>query len=486
MPSSTRTNSTFLSKSNFTKEDNGLNIWIRRLPTQINASLLRTRLLPYVQKAGIQHHEFQLHKPRAKGYATMYVVDSMKGDKFLLNMQRFPTNLGLTRYAHHKIEFERHEVQDGGALVRDRIFIEKVEQDAYLKTSMAGIKGIYACCIHNHTAALTKIGLNLDGQSQASSYQPRQQKTFDINTVNCGNWRYDSQESPAYVSEYSSPRLGKLLIGNRSIVVVLATPYSNQWIHRIDFDWNCIDIIYTQQGRLPSLMITCKWAPRMYRNTELEQASTMRRPPMYRFARKKSRMPCLDTTHSKVIGSCFTWEFVFGPGQSLHPIRGLVEHIPDGPTSMRISVKSSHAAKPLNETMRSLNLHLAALQLPFSIKFQAMKLGLNGHLPPNIVEHLLPILLKALESGKSEYHCAEALRKFDRDLPWPGPQTPYKDLDSKAMNKLLQDIVDGDLEDSSTFRAVKRNDTLAMIHHIQITPTGLYLGGPEPEVSQVK
>jgi hypothetical protein len=315
-----------------------------------------------------------------------------------------------------------------------------------------------------------------------SSYQPRQ-KTFSINTVNCGNWHYDSKGSPAYVSEYSTPRLGKLLIGHRSIVVVLNTPYTGDWMHRIDFDWDCIDIIYTQQGRLPSLMITCKWAPRMYRNTELRQVGIARRLSMNRFARKKSRIPCLDTTHSQVVGSCFTWEFVFEPAQSLHPIRGLVEHIPDGPTSMRVSVKSMHATQPLNETMRSLNLHLTDLQLPFSINFQAMKLALSGHLPPKTVDHFTPILLKALQNGKSEYHCAEALRKFDRDLPWPGPQTPSKDLDKKAMNKTLQDIIDGDLEDSSTFRAVKRNDTLAMIHHMQITPTGLYLEGPEPEVS---
>jgi hypothetical protein len=156
MPSSTLTTGNFLPKSNLTEKDHGLNIYIRRLPTQINASLLRTRLLPYVQMAGIQSNEFQLHKPRAKGYATMYVVDSQKGDRFLLNMKRFPTNLGLTRYANHKIEFERNEVQDGGVMVRDRNFIEKVEQDAYLKTSIADMKGMYSCSNHDHAKVLIR------------------------------------------------------------------------------------------------------------------------------------------------------------------------------------------------------------------------------------------------------------------------------------------------------------------------------------------
>ena len=285
------------------------------------------------------------------------------------------------------------------------------------------------------------------------------------------------------MTEYSLPRTGKVLIGHRSIVVVLNSVIDqSKWQFRIDFEWDCIDMIYTQQGRLPSLMITTKYAPRMYRNTEHDLPNMMTSPRNNKFARKKSRIPCLDALHSSIIGSCFTWEFIFEPRQSLRPVQNLVEHIPDGPTSMRISVATICALTPFADALRALNLHMAKKQLPFIINFQAMRLALGGHLPPELVGGLLDYMSKLLRMGKSALHCAEVLRKLDRDLPWHGPQTPAEDLGPKTVMTVLQELMDGDMMDNSAFRAVERSDTLAMVHRMRVTPTGLYLEGPDPEV----
>ena len=295
---------------------------------------------------------------------------------------------------------------------------------------------------------------------------------------------YDQAGGPIFTSEYSAYRPGKVLIGHRSIVVVLHSIYQREkWQHRIDFEWDCIDTIYTQSGRLPSLIITTKYAPRMYRNIEQDESNTPFGMRPNKFARKKSRIPCLDTAHSAIIGSCFSWEFVFEPQQSIRAIQNLVEHIPDGPTSMRISLRSMRSLVPFPTALQELSTQISLLQLPFCVNFQAMKIALSGHVPPKLISILLITMSKALKDGKSEEHCAEALRRFDRDLPWPGPHTPSKEYSFSAMSTLLRSLLDESLLDNSAYRAVKRSDTLAMIHRMTITPTGLYLEGPDPEVS---
>lgn len=118
-----------------TDGDNGLVIFIRRFPAQIIEPVLRARLQPFLGAVGIQSHEFELHKPRGKGIATMHVIHREKAERFLANMKRFPSTLGL--HPRFIVQFERHDRQDGGALVRDNKFIEKVEAEAYLKTSVS-------------------------------------------------------------------------------------------------------------------------------------------------------------------------------------------------------------------------------------------------------------------------------------------------------------------------------------------------------------
>jgi hypothetical protein len=290
-----------------------------------------------------------------------------------------------------------------------------------------------------------------------------------------------------FVSEYSSNKPGRLLIGSRSIVAIFSPIHApNEWSHRIDFEWDFIETIYTQDGRSPSLRISCNYAPRMYRRIEVEQILPRFGALTQRNQKKKARISCLDQEHSKVAGSCLTYEFIFKEHQSFNTIRNLVENIHDGPTSVRIRVKSVMATTSFNVELAELNFWLSRYQIPFAIKFQVMKLVLNGHLPPKDVRSLIPIVKIALKNGRGVFHCGEALRQLDRDLPWPSPQTHYDELAPPALEALLQKLITSNLENCSTYRAIKRNDTLALIHHVRITPAGIYLEGPEPEVSNTK
>jgi hypothetical protein len=305
-------------------QDNGLVIFIRRM--QINDSVLRNRLEPYLLNVGIGRGGFDLHKPKTKGIATLHVTSRIKGELFLASMKQYPSTLSLSRF---RVDFERHENQDGGAMLKDRKFVDTLAAGAYTKMSLdGGMKGkAYVC---SFMAAMTDRGSTLTRwfKSTARAWCTST-KTFNLSAVNCGNWRYGASGSPVFVSEYSSNRPGKLLIGSRSIVAVFSQRYSpDKWAHRIYFGWNCIDMIYIQRGRYPSLMITCKYAPKMIRRVDTEELASPLRAQTLRSQRKKARIPCLDIAHGKVAGASLTYELVLEANQSLRALRNVVEHIP--------------------------------------------------------------------------------------------------------------------------------------------------------------
>ncbi len=138
-------------------QDNGLVIFIRRIPAQINDSVLRNRLEPHLLEVGIGRNGFDLHKPKAKGIATMHVTSRIKGELFLARMKQYPSTLNLSRF---RVDFERHENQDGGALLHDRKFIDRLAADAYTKMPLDGsMKGkAYVC---SFVAAMTDRGSTL-------------------------------------------------------------------------------------------------------------------------------------------------------------------------------------------------------------------------------------------------------------------------------------------------------------------------------------
>jgi hypothetical protein len=114
-------------------QDKGLVIFIRRIPKQVSLSYLQSRLEPHLSSVGIRSNEFDLYKPKLKGVATLYVESSVKGENFLVKMKQYPSTLNLSRFV---VLFERDANQDGGAMLKDRKFIEKINAEAYKPTTL--------------------------------------------------------------------------------------------------------------------------------------------------------------------------------------------------------------------------------------------------------------------------------------------------------------------------------------------------------------
>lgn len=113
--------------------DHGLVIFIHRLPSQVIEAVLQARLNPLLNSVGITWDQYELHKGKAAKIATLFVQNREKGEKFLALVSRFPTTLDLSR---SNVEFQRDRNQDGGVLIRDYKFCQRIEAEAHKKVNL--------------------------------------------------------------------------------------------------------------------------------------------------------------------------------------------------------------------------------------------------------------------------------------------------------------------------------------------------------------
>ncbi|KAL9600254.1 MAG: hypothetical protein Q9219_003298 [cf. Caloplaca sp. 3 TL-2023] len=120
---------------------------------------------------------------------------------------------------------------------------------------------------------------------------------------------------------------------------------------------------------------------------------------------------------------------------------------------------------------------LAALDDPkfgftYPIKFQLQKLAQNGYLPPRVVGSLL-VHVSFMKQKYQPTSTIAAIRRLFQQLPYPGPSTQASELDIGAVITLLQQNVESVDPDPV-------QDNL-IIHRAEVTPTAVYLAGPDPE-----
>ena len=109
------------------------------------------------------------------------------------------------------------------------------------------------------------------------------------------------------------------------------------------------------------------------------------------------------------------------------------------------------------------------------------RMARNGYLSPLKVIELLPAVRNmSLDEGPDIV--AHALRNLARSLPIPGPDTCKHYLASSLESELLSfaDDYDSGVSDNP-YELVKRHKHVKLVHRAVVTPTGLYLEGPDPE-----
>lgn len=117
-------------------------------------------------------------------------------------------------------------------------------------------------------------------------------------------------------------------------------------------------------------------------------------------------------------------------------------------------------------------------EFTFAVKFQVQKLAQNGYLSPRAVIALIQFV-SFLQQRNGQASTVAALRRLFQQLPYPGPMTKATELDQKAVVDLLNQNIEA-LAEESAYPYAETPDVLT-IHRAEITPTAIYLAGPDVE-----
>lgn len=118
----------------------------------------------------------------------------------------------------------------------------------------------------------------------------------------------------------------------------------------------------------------------------------------------------------------------------------------------------------------------------FGLKFQLQMLAQNGFLSPTTVVAFMDVIASHSE-GISEATTIKAVRRMQGQIPYAGPNTEAVELSLKTLSELLvqnQQAVARESTSSSVY--IEQPEHICDIYKATVTPTGVYLYGPEPEI----
>ncbi|KAI4153397.1 MAG: hypothetical protein L6R39_001577 [Caloplaca ligustica] len=201
-----------------------------------------------------------------------------------------------------------------------------------------------------------------------------------------------------------------------------------------------------------------------------------------RDAPKRRRATAIDAQHQAIVASCLCYSFRVDPGdiqalQALKRLPGLPEIV-----SWHIAFVDKN---DFANQMTKLNAALSAENytcFAFEVKFQLQRLALNAYLPPSKVLRLMQAMERTFANADT-LMLAAALRRFSNQIPFAGPGTEASDLSWSSLLELLVDNYHHLIREKDYSKDIAQvYDHMASIHKVMVTPAGVYLSGPEPEV----
>ena len=442
---------------------------MRNLPDQITDKQIRKFLEPFLAKLYISTYHVQ--KIKGKGCATLVIADAAKGQQFMAaHGQTQPGKVGFVHvrqklyHVGRPINCLTSTHQPDRHLLRS---LEDEERDKYAKTS-----------------ARTK-----PQRPQLKDLQRR----FDIINIACGRWDYLGQEL-VFISNHNEPRAGRMVFGGRSLILTSEPMGSCSSLppFRLEMPYYSIQSITIGDLGNRSVTISLSEAPRIFEKfvmTEDQQlAALLQRLKVSKVSKAKSsfewkRVSAISTSHALVAASCLCYQFNLLEVHDIFAIQSL-KVIPNVPTI--VTWDTSLITKlDLPAQMTQLNTVLAETeqgQLPFEIAFQLQALAQNFCLPPTRVIRLVGTIRRLMAEDVTV--TADALRRLNRQIPFAGPGTEASELSSQTLSdSLILNQHSVEEERKYAVDVVERYDHIAPTYRATVTPMGIYLEGPDPEVT---
>ncbi len=311
------------------------------------------------------------------------------------------------------------------------------------------------------------------------------QRAFEISSLKCGQWGYVGTEL-VFVTYYQERKKGRIIFGPRSLLIKIWSPDPSLPLKQVGIPYSSIQS--TTLGFNNSLSITFSLyvAPKFFENmtTDVLELALQRltiRKGGQDFTRK--RITALSKEHETVVSSCLCYRIMLSSAADTSGIRAL-RHCPEIPHSVSWET-SEILTTPFAAQLTALHSALSGSRyssLPFDLKFQMQKLAQNGYLKPAKVVELLAVVSRHVKERDVKV-VTRSVRTLCGQIPFAGPGTVVEDLSLETLAQMLLEIQESIIRGEAYVpNLADEYDHIVSVHKAMVTPTGVYLYGPEPEV----
>ena len=441
-------------------------MFVRNLPDSITEKQVRRYFGPILAKLEI--HTFHCQKLKGRGLATLTVLDVTKGKSFLLvHGQTKPGREGFDKVRQKLFHMRKPVNCFEGNKVPDQYLLQSLQKEENEK-------------VH---AKKNRKSKPIEGRLRDL------QRVFSISRISCGRWDY-MQNRLAFFSHFQEQREGRLVFGRRALTVHMRNPYLYLPTHQIEIPYNSIESMTIGNQSNATVTVSLAEAPKMYEEVPqpgdltalvsgMKKVGFQNPQPNVR----RKRIMAIGKSHEVVVSSCLCYRFVLLNSSDILRIQALkrISEIPQSiPWDTTVVTEFNF---PAQVTM--LNFALGGhnySKFPFELKFQLQKLAQNGYLSP-------PMVLKFMEAiaphipNVTDSVATAAIRRLDNQIPYPGPNADVSDLSLETLSDLFTHNLETVIRERAySIGSAKTYEHIAPIHKAMVTPTGIFLSGPEPEV----
>lgn len=437
-----------------------MELLIRNLPDQITERQIEQFFRPVLTRLDI--NIFECRKLRKGGFATITIADSRKAESFLNLYGQTTASRGFGA-AKRKLEYMTKPIYCSQS---------RNDPDRFLLQSM-----------ENQEREL----------KEAAKYQNAKpikgplRRKFETSSHDCGRWDYVNG-SLTFMSYFQENRVGNMFFGRRSLIIDLL-PRQDPIVpgQRLEISYIIIESFIIGDLGGPSVTFSLYEAPRLFQENKredlIEQVMALNLGPKRKPTPGRKRVSALGGRHNSIVSSCLCYRFHlenYSDLQSLQALRRLT-HIPQSTRWNTNKILKSDFPLWMSRLVSVLASEICD-KISFGVKFQFQRLAQNGYLPPKTVLELLSGVVDS-SSVRNDVIMVASLRKFSLQLEYPGPGLDASELSvNTIITKLAQnqELVERELLFSPGF--YEQYDHIAPVHKAMVTPTGIYLSGPEPEV----
>ncbi|QSZ33846.1 hypothetical protein DSL72_005419 [Monilinia vaccinii-corymbosi] len=437
-----------------------MEVHVTNVPVQTGEHDLRKFLKPKIDTLGIR--AFHCHTARGKDFAKLTFRTEADGQRFLLRYGEIRPNQRQRPPPTYvpKLVFHSKPIYCGKS---------KWEASEFLLR-----------CLERDEKKLVENSTQYGPPSACTS--------FDCTSLMCGTLGYANDDF-AFMPEIMWRKNGIVHFKERSMIVILDDGL------RMVIRYDTIVLVTMDGGHYPGITVLLYQAPHFFKdppkndplsnitdnfgNINLNGLKSIS-------PSKRCRVPGFDDNHRRIASTCLAYRCILAHAFSpeVEKKLGQLKHARGVPSMIyhstpAITARESHAdgLRKLHEALTSLN-----NTLPFPLTFQVQRLAQNAFLSPRRVLDLLPTFKSMFERSPLSV-CVAAIKRLAYKLPYPGPSVEADAFGKEAITELLREsekISSQEALYAEGFGGTASKNT-ALIHRVTITPTGIYLDGPDTE-----